>query len=56
LVAWSAAPSYALLETASHDDAERAQLRERLDELSLPFSDNPAFVAFLEMKRHAAGL
>jgi len=37
-------------------DAEVAQLKAKLDELVEPFSDDPAFVAFLNMKRAAAGV
>lgn len=38
---------------ASED--EKKVLKQRLDELLLPFSDDPAFVAFLKMERLAAG-
>jgi hypothetical protein len=31
-------------------------LKQRLDELSMPFSDNPAYHAFLKMERLARGL
>ncbi|NQU20190.1 MAG: AAA family ATPase [Candidatus Nealsonbacteria bacterium] len=37
-------------------EAEVAQLKTKLDELAEPFSDDPAFVAFLNMKRAAAGV
>ncbi len=37
-------------------DAEVARLKAKLDELVEPFSDDPAFVAFLNMKRAAAGV
>ena len=32
----------------------RDSLKKKLDEMTAPFSDNPAYIAFLEMKRHAA--
>ncbi len=35
-------------------DDEKQQLKQRLDELLLPFSDDPAFQAFLKMERLAA--
>ncbi len=38
------------------DSAEVKNLKAELDKLSAPFSDNPAYMAFLEMKREAAGL
>ena len=48
---------YALLkESKTSTSEEREKLKTRLDELSAPFSDNPAYVAFLEAKREAAGL
>ena len=48
---------YRLLEEAVHIDADRKQeLKDRLDALSAPFSDNVAYHAFLEMKKLAAGL
>ncbi|MCK9636898.1 MAG: AAA family ATPase [Methylobacter tundripaludum] len=37
--------------TASEDEKQR--LRQRLDELLLPYSDDPAFQAFLKMERQA---
>lgn len=48
---------FAVLEGAKDaDDAARQLLKQRLDELSAPFSDNVAYHAFLEMKRLAAGM
>lgn len=38
------------------DEATRQRLKQRLDELSAPFSDNVAYHAFLEIKRLAAGM
>jgi len=35
---------------------ERDRLKQRLDELSAPFSDDPAFIAFLNVERVARGL
>ncbi|QPK65117.1 AAA family ATPase [Methylomonas sp. LL1] len=35
-------------------DDEKQRLKQRLDELLLPFSDDPAFQAFLKMEREAA--
>ncbi len=35
---------------------EKTRLKDRLDELSKPFGDNPAYVALLNVKREAAGL
>lgn len=37
-------------------EEEKTRLKQRLDELSAPFSDNVAYHAFLEMERLAAGL
>ena len=34
---------------------ELVQLKQRLDALMLPFSDDPAYQAFLKMQRAAAG-
>jgi predicted ATP-binding protein involved in virulence len=46
---------YALLEQVPKaDEAELAQAKDELDELLAPYSDNQAFVAFLELKRAAA--
>lgn len=49
---------YALLEEAkeTRDEARLAELRQRLDVLSIPFTENPAWAAFLEMKRAASGI
>ncbi len=38
------------------DEPEKEKLKQELDRLSAPFSDNIAYHAFLEMKRIAAGL
>jgi predicted ATP-binding protein involved in virulence len=38
------------------DPIRLEKLKERLDELSLPFSDNPAYHAFLNMERLAKGV
>lgn len=46
---------YDLLERVPQaDEAELARLKNELDELLAPYSDNQAFVAFLELKRAAA--
>ena len=37
-------------------EVEKAELKEKLDELSAPFSENVAYHAFLERKRLKAGL
>lgn len=48
---------FAVLESAKGADEVTLQLlKQRLDELSTPFSDNVAYHAFLEMKRLAAGM
>lgn len=48
---------YALLEQGAHaESSEVAKLREQLDLLSAPFSNDPAFYGFLEMQRLSAGL
>jgi len=39
-----------------NDPIRLEKLKERLDELSLPFSDNPAYHAFLNMERLAKGV
>src|SRR5271166_2900690 len=36
--------------------AERDAMKERLDALSMPYSDDPAYQAFLKMQRTSAGL
>ena len=51
-----AAEYYQLLEIKPADDAEALRLKARLDELMLPFADNPAYVAFLRVQRVAKGL
>ena len=38
------------------NEDEKQVLKQRLDELLLPFSDDPAFQAFLKMERLAAGV
>lgn len=40
----------------SASEEKRAQIRARLDQLSMPFSTNQAFHAFIEMERLEAGL
>jgi len=35
------------------NEDEKQRLRQRLDELLLPYSDDPAFQAFLKMERQA---
>ena len=48
---------YALLRNANGTPADKIEkLRLQLDELSLPFSDDPAYQAFLRSQRVAAGL
>jgi len=48
---------YRYLEQAEGGDpAKRQELKAKLDGILEQFSDNPAYVAFLEMKRAAAGL
>jgi predicted ATP-binding protein involved in virulence len=48
---------YALLREAHDVDSHRLeQLKRELDRLSLPYSDQPAFQAFLSQERYAAGL
>ena len=48
---------YKLLEQADvADPIEKEQLKQRLDELTAPYSDNVAYHAFLEMERRAKGL
>jgi predicted ATP-binding protein involved in virulence len=47
---------FRLLEQAKDADAEKMlSLKRDLDIMTEPYSDNPAYVAFLEMKRAAAG-
>jgi predicted ATP-binding protein involved in virulence len=48
---------YALLEEGKQSaDAEKDEIKQKLDKLSAPFSENVAYHAFLEMKRVSAGL
>lgn len=48
---------YKVLQEAENVSLEKKEeLKRKLDELSAPFSDNPAYHAFLEMERMAAGL
>lgn len=48
---------YRLLQQSKHGDTkQKEQLKNQLDELSAPYSDNVAYHAFLEMERMAAGL
>ena len=48
---------YAALESGRQSNGQTLeQLKWRLDELLLPYRDDPAYVAFLEMQRAAAGL
>src|SRR5262249_45294453 len=48
---------YALLrQSGNADSGHREELRRELDRLSLPYSDEPAFQAFLNQQRLAAGL
>jgi predicted ATP-binding protein involved in virulence len=51
---------YRVLEEAEDIEPERQKeldnLKQKLDELSMPFSDNPAYHAFLKMERLARGM
>ena len=50
---------FALLQQSNHDDADKEtiqRLRNELNELSLPFSDDPAFQALLQSEREASGI
>ena len=48
---------YDLLDQAQGaSDEQIKRLKDRLDELSAPYSDNVAYYAFLERKRMIAGL
>jgi predicted ATP-binding protein involved in virulence len=51
---------YRVLEEAENLGQDKKEeldvLKQRLDELSMPFSDNPAYHAFLKMERLARGL
>jgi len=55
---YSAAIEYyqVLQEAKDSDPAKKDKLKQKLDELSAPFSDNQAYQAFLEMERMAAGM
>lgn len=37
-------------------ESDKRRLKRRLDRLAEPFTDDPAFTAFLKMERRAAGL
>ena len=50
-----AAQYYELLEQRPNGDDEVATLKSKLDQLIAPYSDEPAFHAFLERKRQRAG-
>ena len=45
-----------LQEAKEASPEEKRELKQKLDELTAPFSDNVAYHAFLEMERIAAGL
>lgn len=48
---------YRVLEEAENVNPEKLEeLKIKLDELTMPFSENPAYQAFLKIKREAAGL
>jgi hypothetical protein len=48
---------YALLEQSKMaTDDEKKKLKDKLDELSAPYSEEVAYHAFLEMKRITAGM
>jgi len=48
---------YQVLQQAKEaSEQEKERLKNELDQLSAPFSDNVAYHAFLEMERLAAGL
>ena len=55
---YSAAIEYyqMLQEAKDSDPVKKEKLKQKLDELSAPFSDNQAYQAFLEMERMAAGM
>jgi len=55
---YEAAKEYYRVLKSSKDaeSGEKERLKQRLDELSAPFSDNVGYHAFLEMERIAAGL
>lgn len=45
---------FKLIREAGRDSAELAAAEERLDELTVPFSDDPAFQALLKLEREAS--
>jgi len=48
---------FAILEKAKQaTSAEREEMKARLDVLSMPYSDDPAYQSFLKMQRTAAGI
>ncbi len=48
---------YRVLQEAKDASPERIEeLKARLDELTIPYSDDPAYQAFLKMEREAAGI
>ena len=48
---------YRVLEQADNVTREEIErLKHKLDELSMPYSDDPAYQAFLKMERLARGL
>ncbi|MCI0640044.1 MAG: AAA family ATPase [Gemmataceae bacterium] len=47
---------YGLLRQGNANGADTERLRKKLDELSMPYSDDPAFQALLQMERAAAGV
>ncbi len=38
------------------DEAKKQELKRKLEAMTAPYADNPAYVAFLEQKRSAAGI
>lgn len=53
----SAKEYYSVLQSVKEANAEyKEELKQKLDTLVAPFSDNPAYHAFLEMERLAVGL
>jgi len=49
---------YRILDKGRESDNDKAieKIKARLDELTMPFSDDPAFMAFLKLKRAEVGL
>jgi predicted ATP-binding protein involved in virulence len=45
-----------LRESSEATPSEREAMKKRLDELSMPYSDDPAYQAFLKMQRAASGI